>query len=147
MCPWPKCEHIERSTEFIFPSKLNFCNLFQFPTTNIHSKINIFHTLALKFVKLDSIKSASPRANFYPTPRMFPNSNTVFSFNFIQFSLSKNGSIINSFRTITPTVSNQVSAPLLIERGLYEDTKSTEGWEISEMKQGACHIVALPFTL
>jgi hypothetical protein len=27
LCCWPKCEHIESSTDF--PSKHNFCNLFQ----------------------------------------------------------------------------------------------------------------------
>jgi hypothetical protein len=35
-----------------FPSKPNiFCNLFEISTTKIHSKTNIFHTLAPKFMK------------------------------------------------------------------------------------------------
>jgi hypothetical protein len=143
LCPWPKCEHIERSTDLFFPSKLNFCNLFQFPTTNIHSKINIFHTLALEIVKLNSIKSDSPRANFcqhqecFQTPIQF---SVLISFSFHW----ENGSIIKSFHTIAPTLSSR--------KGFMKIPRAPRGLEISawqnETKQnkGACHIVALPFT-
>jgi hypothetical protein len=31
LCRWPKCEHFE--AQLIFPSKPNFCNQFEFPTT------------------------------------------------------------------------------------------------------------------
>jgi hypothetical protein len=37
--------------QLIFASKPKFGNLFEFPAKKIHSKINIFHTLALKIVK------------------------------------------------------------------------------------------------
>jgi hypothetical protein len=42
--------HIEGSTDFYFPNPIS-SNLFEFPATKSHSKINIFHTLALKIMK------------------------------------------------------------------------------------------------
>jgi hypothetical protein len=37
--------------QLLFASNPKFGNLFEFSATKIHSKINVFHTLALKIVK------------------------------------------------------------------------------------------------
>ncbi len=44
-----KCEHIEGSTDFSLQTQ--FLQLVWIFSSKIHSKINIFHTLALKIVK------------------------------------------------------------------------------------------------
>jgi hypothetical protein len=41
---WPKCEHIEGSTDFPFQTQF-LSNLLEFPATEVPQKENIFHTL------------------------------------------------------------------------------------------------------
>ncbi len=95
--------------QLIFPSKPNFCNLFEIFSNKIHWKINIFHTLALKIVKLAQL-NLTPRGLFNNTknaPQIPIQFSVLILFNFHW--------IINSFHTLAPKSLKQVNAPLLIK--------------------------------
>jgi hypothetical protein len=71
--------------QLIFLSEPNFCNLFEFlGTKSTHKSISSTDThthLSSENCEINSIKSDSLKA--FQQPRMPPNSNTVFSLDFI----------------------------------------------------------------
>jgi len=58
LCCWPKCEHIEGSTDFSFQTQ--FLQFVWISSNKIHSKINIFHTLVLIFLKQTLLNLTCP---------------------------------------------------------------------------------------
>jgi hypothetical protein len=85
LCYWPKCEHIENSSNFSFQTQ--FLQFIWISNNKIHSKINIVHTWALKIMnKLHYILFTK---GFPTTPRMFLNSNIIFNFQLYLISIEK----------------------------------------------------------
>jgi hypothetical protein len=70
-----ECEHIDGSP-LIFPSKLKFFNLFEFPATKF-TKNQYLSQLSSENCEINSIKSDLSKG-FPTTPRTSPTSNTVF---------------------------------------------------------------------
>jgi hypothetical protein len=115
----------------IFLSKPNFLQFVWISNNKIHSKINNFHTLALKIVKQTLLNlTCQGLSNNTKNAPQIP----------IQFSVSilfsfhwENGSIINSFHTIPPN-SLKPSWCNPTHQELSKDTKSVEWsamvWEI-----------------
>jgi hypothetical protein len=96
-------------------------------SNKIHSKINIFHTLALKIVKETLLNLTLPRAfpnNTKDTPKL----QWRFCFQFYLIFIEKNGSIINSFHIIAPN-SLKPSQCTLTHQEHSNDTKGTT-WTI-----------------
>jgi hypothetical protein len=58
LCHWPKCEHIEGSTDFSFQTQI--LQFVWISSNKIHSKINIFHTLVLIFLKQTLLNLTCP---------------------------------------------------------------------------------------
>ncbi len=126
MCHWPKCEHMEGSTDISFQTQ--FLQFVWISSNKIHSRINVFPHLSSKFFEIIFLNLTLQRFsnNTKNTPK--------FWYNF-QFSF-------------------HLSLPTLTHQKLFEDTKSMT-WSIGlfgrlqwdKIKQGVCHTMALPFTL
>jgi len=85
--------------QLIFPSKTNFCNLFEFPITNSTQK-SISSTPSLWNCEINFIKFDSPKA--FQQHQECPQFSIYFSISILFNFPWKNGSIINSFHTIDP---------------------------------------------
>jgi hypothetical protein len=68
---------------FFRSDPINFCNLFKFPATKIHSIFNLFHTLALKIMKQNLLNLTHWGLSKHNSPLPPQNFNTVCSFDFI----------------------------------------------------------------
>jgi hypothetical protein len=143
MSHWPKCEHIEGSTDFSFQTQ--FLQIVWISSNKIYSKNQYLPHLSSENCEIKSIKSESPRA-FQEHPQI--SIHCLFSILFIFHW--ENGSIINSFHIEAPnglkpswcapyssrafqwykehsmkhqTVSNQIDVPPT-RKELSNDTKS-----------------------
>jgi len=96
LCHWPKCEHIEGSTDFSFQTQI--LQFVWISSNKIHPKINIFHTLALKNCEINSTKSDSLRA--FQQHQECPQIPIQFSVSILFSFHWKNGSMINSFHSV-----------------------------------------------
>ncbi len=96
LCHWPKCEHIEGSTDFSFQTQI--LQFVWISSNKIHPKIIIFHTLALNNCEINSTKSNSLRA--FQQHQEYPQIPIQFSVSILFSFHWKNGSIINNFHSV-----------------------------------------------
>ncbi len=110
LCYWPKCENTLK-VQLIFPSKPNFCNFFEFPTTKSNKK-KILH-FSFKNCELHSIRYYSLRAfqHHQECPQVLIQFLLLISFNFHW----ENNSIINNFHICSSKLSQTKLMHLLIE--------------------------------
>jgi hypothetical protein len=82
--------------QLIFPSKLNFCNLFKFSATKGTKNQYLPHlSFETNFIKSESLRAFQQHEEHLQIPIKF-SILILFSFHW------KNGSIINNFHTIVP---------------------------------------------
>ncbi len=135
----------------IFPSNLNFCNLFEFPATKSTPKNIYLSHLSSENCEIKSIKSDLPRA--FQQHQECPHIPIQFSV-LILFSFCwENGSIIDSFfHLVAPNSLKSVHLYSMRAFQRYLDVVawSILVWEISawhdKTKQGCVTLQPLPFT-
>ncbi len=134
--------------QLIFPSKPNFGILSEFSATKFTQKSISFTHLSCENYEINSIESDPLRAFLQQLQECF-HIPMQFSVSILFYFLWENGSIINSFYTITPN-SLKPSQCTPTHQELYKDIKSltwsTLVWAISawqnKTKPGVCHTVA-----